>query len=115
MEKWFYQISKDPKFDEWLDSQPEYVQVQILKRILKIELHGYFGDHKSVSNYETGFIKNKVWELRWNDGKRVYYAYIPEKRILLLLGGNKNGQDQDIAQAKNIFIKAITISPKKKR
>jgi hypothetical protein len=33
----------------------------------------------------------------------VYYAYIPEKKILLLLGGNKNGQDKDIRQAKKIL------------
>jgi putative addiction module killer protein len=112
-----YQVSKDPKFDEWLDAQSARTQVQIYKykRLSKIEQYGHFGDRKSVSDYETGYLKNTVWELRWNDGKGVYYAYIPEKRILLLLGGNKNGQDKDIAQAKNIFIKASNISQKKKR
>ena len=109
-----YRISKDTKFDEWLDTQTARTKLQILKRLSKIELHGHFGDHKSVSDYETGYLKNAVWELRWDDGKRVYYAYIPEKRILLLLGGNKNGQDKDITQAKSIFIKATTISQKKK-
>ncbi len=115
MEEGAYRISKDPKFDEWLDTQPARSKVQIHKRLSKIEQHGHFGDHKSVSGYETGHLKNVVWELRWNDGRRVYYAYIPEKRILLLLGGNKNGQDKDVTQAKGIFIKATTISQKKKR
>jgi len=110
-----YQILKDPKFDEWLNNQPARSQMQIFKRLSKIEQCGHFGDHKSVSEYEAGSLKDTVWELRWKDGRRVYYAYIPEKRILLLLGGNKNGQDKDITQAKNIFIKATSISQKKKR
>jgi len=110
-----YKVSKDPKFDEWLDTQSARSQIQIHKRLSKIEQCGHFGDHKSVSDYETGYLKNLVWELRWKDGRRVYYAYIPEKRILLLLGGNKNGQDKDVTQAKSIFIKATNISQKKKR
>ena len=39
---------------------------------------------------------------------RLYYAEIPEKEILLLLGGNKNGQDKDIRQAKKIFNKYVS-------
>ncbi len=115
MEEGVYKLVKDPKFDEWLDAQPSRSLMQIYKRLSKIEQDGHFGDHKSVSDYETGYLKNVVWELRWKDGRRVYYAYIPEKRILLLLGGNKNGQDKDITQAKSIFIKATNISQKKKR
>src|SRR5438105_209607 len=114
MEESAYKISKDPKFEEWLDAQSARSQTQILKRLSNIEQYGHFGDHKSVSDYETGFLKNRIWELRWKDGRRVYYAYIPEQRILLLLGGNKNGQDKDVTQAKSIFIKATNISQKKK-
>src|SRR5581483_12064838 len=114
MDRCEYQILRDPKFEEWLRIQSERVQVQVLKRILRIEKHGHFGDHKSVSENEAGYLKRVIWELRWDDGKRVYYALIPTKRILLLLGGNKNGQDQDIAQAKNIFIKAVKVTQKKK-
>src|SRR5579862_1998124 len=109
-----YQLCKDPKFDQWFNDQPARSKMQILKRLSNIEQYGHFGDHKSVSEYETGLLKDMVWELRWKDGRRVYYAYIPEKRILLLLGGNKNGQDKDITQAKSIFIKATSISQKKR-
>jgi hypothetical protein len=34
---------------------------------------------------------------------RLGRPYIPEKKILLLLGGNKNGQDKDIRQPKKIL------------
>lgn len=72
---------------------PEYPrsQVQINKRLLMIKYNGYFGDHKSISFY---------------DERRIYYAYIPEKKILLLLGGNKNGQSKDVSKAKAIYLKA---------
>ena len=70
-------------------------QVQIAKRLSTIEIDGYFGNHKDL---ESG-----IYELRWKNGRRVYYAYVPESRILLLLGGNKNGQDKDITQAKKIL------------
>jgi putative addiction module killer protein len=68
-----------------------------VKRLAAIELDGYFGDHKDL---DSG-----VYELRWKNGRRLYYAYIPESRIILLLGGNKNGQEKDITQAKKILKK----------
>lgn len=109
-----YRISRTIEFSEWLDTQPARVQLQVAKRLSKIKEEGYFGDRKSVSFYEKGLLKDAVWELRWDDGKRVYYAHFPEKCILLLLGGNKNGQDKTISQAKNIYIKA-TKNVKKER
>lgn len=33
------------------------------------------------------------------------FAYLAQENILLLLGGNKNGQDYDISQAKKILRK----------
>lgn len=107
MEEGLYRVLRTVEFSEWLDVQPARSQLQIAKRISKLEKEGHFGDRKSVSFYEKGWLKDAVWELRWDDGKRVYYAYFPEKQILLLLGGNKNGQDKAISQAKNIYLKAI--------
>jgi putative addiction module killer protein len=62
-----------------------------------IQFEGHFGDHKSVSK------DNSVWELRWASGRRVYYSIIKETNVLLLLGGNKNGQNKDIAKAKKVL------------
>ena len=100
MEDKFYTIYNTPEYDEWLDEQPVKSQVQVRSRISHIQDDGYFGDHKEVSN--------GVWELRWKNGRRVYYADIPEKKIILLLGGNKKGQEKDIRQAKNIFNKHVS-------
>lgn len=90
-----YIIYNTPEYDKWLSEQSAKSQVQILGRMAHVQDEGYFGDHKDVDD--------GVWEFRWKNGRRVYYAYIPEKKILLLLGGNKNGQDKDIKQAKKIL------------
>ena len=90
-----YTIYNTPEYDEWLDNEPAKSQVQVRSRIMSIQDEGYFGDHKKLGA--------EVWELRWKNGRRVYYAEIPEKQVILLLGGNKNGQDKDIRQAKKIF------------
>lgn len=95
-----YTIYNAPEYDEWLDEQSAKSQVQVRSRISHIQDDGHFGDHKEVGN--------GVWELRWKNGRRVYYADIPERKILLLLGGNKNGQNKDIRQAKNIFNKHVS-------
>lgn len=90
-----YRIIKTPDYDDWLADESLKSQFQIEKRISKIETDGHFGTIKDL--------EDDVWELKWKNGRRVYYAYMPMTRILLLLGGNKNGQNYDIKQAKKIF------------
>ncbi len=94
-----YRIHRAPEFREWFDEQTEKIKVQIDDRLSKIQDEGHFGDHKSVSD------DGEVWELKWKNGRRIYYAYIPEKKILVLLGGNKNGQEKDIRKAKSLYKK----------
>jgi putative addiction module killer protein len=87
------------EFRDWFNEQTEKAKVQMDDRLSKIQDEGYFGDHKSVCD------DDEVWELKWKNGRRVYFAYIPEKKILVLLGGNKNGQDKDIHKAKSLYKK----------
>jgi putative addiction module killer protein len=90
-----YKILQTDEFEEWRESEPAKSQVQIAKRIENIKEEGHFGDHKHVRDH--------VWELRWDNGRRVYYSLIPANQVLLLLGGNKNGQTKDINQAEKIY------------
>jgi putative addiction module killer protein len=92
-----YTIYNTPEYDEWLEEEPAKSQVQVRSRIANIQDEGHFGEHKDLGG--------GISELKWKNGRRVYYAEIPEKQIILLLGGNKNGQDKDIRQAKKIFNK----------
>lgn len=95
-----YTIYETEEYREWLDSEPLKSRRQVLSRVLKIEEEGYFGHRKDLE-------RDDLWELKFNDGRRVYYTEIPEAKVILLLGGNKNGQDKDIKHAANILRKII--------
>lgn len=90
-----YRTIRTEEFSDWLEGESLKAQVQIEKRISKIELDGHFGKTKEVDD--------DIFELKWKNGRRVYFAYLIEENILLLLGGNKNGQSKDIVQAKKIL------------
>lgn len=92
-----YEIKKTSEYEEWVATQTAKSQVQITKRLVNIEQEGHFG---TINDVDDG-----VWELKWRNGRRVYYVYIPEAKILLLIGGSKNGQCYDIGQAKKILRK----------
>lgn len=90
-----YKILDTPEYREWFGEQTPKSQAQIWGRLSKIQDDGYFGEKKDVGD--------DVWELKWKNGRRLYFAYVPIRQILLLLGGNKNGQSKDIHQAKKIL------------
>jgi putative addiction module killer protein len=90
-----YKTLRTIEFDDWLAGESLKSQVQIEKRISNIETDGHFGTINDVGD--------DVWELKWKNGRRVYYAYLVEPNILILLGGNKNGQNHDIKQAQKIL------------
>lgn len=94
-----YTLLITPEFGEWLNSQTKKERLQIQDRFDLIVMEAHFGDHKSVSN------DNSIWELRWANGRRVYYSYLVKAKILILLGGHKNGQKKDIARAARILSK----------
>ena len=90
-----YIVYETEEYKDWLDHEKLKSQRQVQNRILNIEEEGYFGFCKNLNK--------AIWELKFNDGRRVYYAHIPKSSIILLLGGNKNGQDKDIKKASKIF------------
>ena len=85
------------EFEQWLFEQPLKARLQIEDRLLHIVCHGHFGTYKRLVD--------DIWELKWANGRRIYYTHVEKYNILLLLGGNKNGQSKDIAQAKKILRK----------
>ncbi len=92
-----YSIFPMPQYEEWLQTQTEKSRLQIEKRLDKVK-EGYFGH---IRDLDDGLI-----ELKFNDGRRIYYTIIPVNNVILLLGGGKNGQNSDIKKAKNIIEKA---------
>ena len=93
-------IQRTPEFKEWFDIQTEKSKAQIDARLKNIELYNYFGDHK--------FLGKKLLELRWKNGRRVYYTLIKEEEItVILLGGFKNVQKKNIEKARQILEREI--------
>ena len=79
-------------FKCWLNEQLGIIKDRILFRIYKIEHEGHFGD--------TKFLGDKLAELRWKNGLRVYFFRPYENMILFLIGGRKNEQKKNIKKAR---------------
>lgn len=81
---------------EWLDSLDGSFRKRIHQRILRIE-EGNFGDCKKLTE--------DISELRFSFGKgyRIYYTKIDEIIILLINGGDKSDQSNDIYKAQKLL------------
>ena len=80
-------------FDEWLYSlRDAKAKVKIKLRLDRVKL-GNFGDYRSVGE--------GVCELRidYGPGYRVYFGQIGSIIVILLCGGDKSTQNQDIRKA----------------
>jgi putative addiction module killer protein len=91
----YHYVSADgvDSFQAWLDRLRDTTgRIAIDRRVERL-VGGNFGDH--------AFCREGVWELRINFGPgcRVYYAQVSKEMVLVLLGGDKRSQDQDISDA----------------
>ncbi len=84
-------------FEEWLDSLRDIrVISQIDNRLRRVKL-GNLGDYRSVGE--------GVFELRidYGPGYRLYFGQVGTTIVLLLCGGDKSTQAQDIRKAKEYW------------
>jgi len=91
-----YIIKQTDTFSKWLRKLKDIkAKVAVLRRIDRMKL-GNFGDHKSVGE--------NISELRITTGPgyRVYYTAQNEEIVILLIGGDKSTQSDDIKKAKQI-------------
>ena len=80
------------EFEDWLVKKPAKIQALVESRIFRIERYDQFGD--------TKLLDRRLAELRWRNGLRIYFARIGIRTVLLLHGGEKNGQKGDIKKAR---------------
>ena len=96
-----YEIKKHERFMRWFDRLKDVqARVLIYSRIERME-EGFFGDSHGVGG--------NVSELRVHcgPGYRVYYTQIGGRLVVLLAGGKKDTQSDDIKEAKNIARKLL--------
>ena len=88
-------LSKKEPFIEWLYSLDTSVRGRVLVRVDRLQ-RGLAGNAKAL--------KSGVFELKVKHPPfRIYYAMIGKQIILLLSGGDKTKQSEDIARAKDFF------------
>jgi len=88
-----YEILWSNEFKEWFFEQTEAVRSLIEGRLERIEEVGHFG----YVNRFDGLV-----ELKWVSGLRVYTFVVERTLVVVLYGGNKNGQQADIKNAQKI-------------
>ena len=93
-----YVIEKTDEFDKWLRKLKDIrAKAKILFRIQKIENDEHFGDCEPVGN---GIRELKI---DYAKGYRMYFKEFNGKILILLVGGDKSTQQQDIEKAKEIL------------
>ncbi|MDR2243873.1 MAG: type II toxin-antitoxin system RelE/ParE family toxin [Burkholderiales bacterium] len=92
------ELFKTDLFDRWLDNlRDRQARARIQKRIRRLSL-GNPGDVKPVGE---GVSEMKI---DYGPGYRVYFMRRGPVVVVLLCGGDKSSQDQDIALAKIIAV-----------
>lgn len=80
----------------WYESQTSKIRAQIDGWLEKIRDFGHYGHVRRLSSV--------LFEIKFNNRNRIYYTekIIDGKVLILILGGNKNGQYKDIKKTKKI-------------
>ena len=87
----YEKAGKEP-FNDWLDSLDGSVIGKVEARIDRLQ-DGNFGNAKAL--------KDGLFELKFkNPAFRIYYALVGKQIILLISGGDKGKQSDDIQRAK---------------
>jgi putative addiction module killer protein len=81
-------------YKEWFESEGKLKQQRVDARLARVEA-GNFGGYKGVGE--------GVKELKFKDGTRVYVGEDGPRIVVLLLGGDKRSQSQDIKKTKNYW------------
>lgn len=104
-------VYRSKEFKIWFNSLSEKDQRILEIRIMTYLWRGILVKFKSLD------AKYGLYEFKWDSGLRVYFAFLADsdgRLMLLLLGGNKNSQNSDIAEAKKIVIKSVSSINKKR-
>jgi putative addiction module killer protein len=84
-------------FDEWYNSiTDKKARVTVASRIRRVR-EGNFGDHKNVG---SGVSEVRI---HLGPGYRIYYGRCGSSLVILLGGGIKRKQDQDIEEAVSLW------------
>ncbi len=92
MKEIIYYQTEDNKIPylEWYNSLDKSLRLIVDKRLSKVE-RGLYGKIRRLSE--------ELYELKFDNGLRIYYTEIDNTIVLLFTGGNKSKQSKDIETA----------------
>lgn len=90
-----FNIKLSEEYKVWFEAQSQLTQAQIKQRLTRVKNDAHFG--------HIGHIESKLWELKFNNGLRIYFFRSTFNQITLIFGGTKHGQKKDIQKAKKIL------------
>lgn len=90
----YYERNNKVPFLIWKDKLDNRNRALVDIRINRLK-DGLLGDHRNL--------KNSIKELKFSNGLRVYYSEIENTILLLLCGGNKTRQSNDIKKAEEFL------------
>ena len=98
---------KEP-YVEWFDSLERIVRARIKARLTRIQETNNLGTLESVGD--------GIFELKFDfgPGYRVYFGFKTDTFLILLVGGNKKGQQRDIDRAKEYWRDHLSLKRGKK-
>lgn len=91
-----YRIIETEEYLSWLQKQSVKTQLIVNARFTRLQAEGHWG---FVNRFDD------LIELKWPSGMRIYTALIDSAVVIILGGGNKNGQKKDIKETKKILWK----------
>jgi putative addiction module killer protein len=86
------QVLRSAEFEVWYSSESAKIQSLVEARIFRIVNYDNLGDARHLGK--------GLAELRWKNGLRVYFSKLENRTVLLLYGGGKNDQKNDIKKAR---------------
>lgn len=87
----YYQTAENKvPYLEWYNSLDKGLRLIVDKRLSKVE-RGLYGNNKRLSE--------ELYELKFDNGLRIYYTEKENMIVILLTGGNKSKQSKDIETA----------------
>ncbi len=92
-----FNLEQTPEFNRWFNKATvKTYRHRFLSRFQRMR-NGNLGDHKQISG--------QLFELRFffGPGFRVYYTFKDNSIILLLIGGDKSSQSNDIKKATQLI------------
>lgn len=94
----YYKLSNNKKpFAKWLENLDFSDRHKVMLKLDRIQETGNLGDYKNLGDGVFEF------RLHFASGYRIYFGKDGNTLIILLCGGDKNSQSQDIKKAKEYW------------